>query len=318
MGYFVDKALSYIDAKDGNYLAIYSGGNLRYLINNEKGNAFFAKQKLSNNIATYSSKLSLLMKLLKWIPTRLLVMGGIGKRVSLKIDSEIKNAVEKISEEKYNGKTIYFNVIIGSYVEKQKIVLQCFCPEARETTVYLKIGDEHTETEISAETAYLKKPIVTDAFRSPELCYSSVRRKGNKYNIQGTNEFVGETVPPVINADIVAIYRAICQSHIEMMDDEGNRLFFSHGDFAPWNIKKNNEEYIVFDWEYCGFRFYGFDLIHFAWQIENKLNKKDVHRAFKSAIAECKKWDEKLCDYDDSELEKMYLEELHKQFGDIL
>lgn len=48
MGYFVDKALSYIDAKDGNYLAIYSGGNLRYLINNEKGNSFFAKQKLSN------------------------------------------------------------------------------------------------------------------------------------------------------------------------------------------------------------------------------------------------------------------------------
>ena len=114
------------------------------------------------------------------------------------------------------------------------------------------------------------------------------------------------------------MYQAICQSCAKKINAEGKEVYFSHGDFVPWNIRKNEEGYILFDWEYCGFRFYGFDLIHFAWQVENKLNKKDVQQAFYDAIVECKKWDDKLRNYEDSELEKMYLEELHKQFGDVL
>ena len=43
-----------------------------------------------------------------------------------------------------------------------------------------------------------------------------------------------------------------------------------------------------------------------------------MHQAFVAAIAECKKWDAQLRNYEDDELERMYLEELHKQFGEIL
>ena len=318
MAYFIDTVLVCTEEKNGEYLAIYNGGKLRYLINIKKGNAFFAKQKLCANIAAYSSKLSLLIKFLKWIPTKLLVKTGIAKRVSIKIDSEVSRALEEISREKYGKRKIYFNVIVGSYVEKQKIVLQCFCPEQKETTVYLKVGDERTDAELVAETTYLSNPIKTKAFKSPELCFSSARSFGNQYNIQGTKEFVGETVSPTINEDIVAMYQAICQSCAKKINAEGKEVYFSHGDFVPWNIRKNEEGYILFDWEYCGFRFYGFDLIHFAWQVENKLNKKGVQQAFYDAIVECKKWDDKLRNYEDSELEKMYLEELHKQFGDVL
>lgn len=317
MEYFIDRVLTCTEKKDGNYLAIYNSGKLRYLINIEKGISFLSKQKLSGNIAAYSSKLSLLMKLLKWIPTKLLVATGIGKKVSLEIDCEVEKAVQEISKENYNKSKIYYNIIVGSYVEKQKMVLQCFYSDESKPTVYLKIGDIHSEKELIAETAYLSDPILTDTFKSPELCYCSVK-KGNRYNIQGTKEFGGETVLPELNAEIYSMYRAISQSHTEMLDDEGNRVYFSHGDFVPWNIKKNGKEYIVFDWEYCGYRFYGFDLIHFAWQIENKINKKDVHQAFVAAIAECKKWDAQLRNYEDDELERMYLEELHKQFGEIL
>lgn len=317
MEYFIDRVLTCIEKKDGNYLAIYNDGKLRYLINIEKGISFLSKQKLSSNIAAYSSKLSLLMKLLRWIPTKLLVICGIGKKVSLEIDCEIEKAIHIISKENYNCSKVYYNIIVGSYVEKQKMVLQCFSSEASKPTIYLKIGDIHSEKELIAETEYLEKPIVTDTFISPELCYRSVQ-EGNRYNIQGTKEFVGETVLPEINAEIYSLYKTIIQSQPEMLDDEGNKVYFSHGDFVPWNIKKNNASYIVFDWEYCGFRFYGFDLIHFAWQIENKLNKKDVHQAFVAAITECKKWDAQLRSYEDCELEGMYLKELHKQFGEIL
>ena len=318
MGYFVDKVLSLEETKSGDYRAIYNEGTIRYLIKIEKGNSFFAKKKLSSNIAAYSSKLGMLMKLLKLIPSNLLILTRIARRVSLAIDPEVKRAVVEVSKDRYAGKKVYFNVIVGSYVKKQKIVLQCFCPEEKAITVYLKIGDEQTENELVTETAYLTNPINTKVFNSPKLCYSSTREVGNKYNIQGTNEFIGDTVPPVITADIVDIYKAICLSHSKMVDNRGESLYFSHGDFVPWNIKMTDRGYTLFDWEYCCFRFYGFDLIHFAWQVENKLKKKDIHQALCSAIADCKKWYEQLCNYDYEELERKYFEELHKQFGDVL
>ena len=73
----------------------------------------------------------------------------------------------------------------------------------------MKIGNEQTENELVAETAYLTNPINTKVFNSPKLCYSSTRKVGNKYNIQGTNEFVGNTVPPVITADICELMKSL-------------------------------------------------------------------------------------------------------------
>ena len=47
-------------------------------------------------------------------------------------------------------------------------------------------------------------------------------------------EFVGDKVEPILTQEIVEIYE-------ELSKDKKNGLEFSHGDFAPWNLKRNGD-----------------------------------------------------------------------------
>lgn len=309
MGYFIEDVLSIKDAtqKQATHYVICNGGKIRYLI---AVNNRCAKKRLAANISAYSGKLNILMKLLCILPYGVLSAMKLGKYVEVTLADQVKSVFEKLECDSWNA-------IIGSYVEKQKIVLQCFETDNGKEAIYIKIGGETSENEMMVETAYLKEPIKSSIFYSPKVLFAQNRKDGHPFNIQVTDEFSGEKVPPIMTEEIYQIFKEISKSKPEIQED-GVTKVFSHGDFTPWNMKKNGNKYVVFDWEYAGYRFYGFDLIHYLWQVENKLNKKEKDIAMRDALLQAKAIDKKLSLIQDSTLYDYYFHELHKQFGSTL
>ena len=210
-----------------------------------------------------------------------------------------------------------WNVIIGSYVEKQKVVFQCFSDEkVSEPALYIKVGGGAAEQEMKTETEYLRNPIQSNLFYSPKVLRSQARAEGYPFNIQVTEEFSGSKMNPELNQDIYQIFRDIANSKPPVFDD-GIEKVFSHGDFTPWNIKKDDKQYVVFDWEYSGYRFYGFDIIHYLWQIENKLNKCSEEIAFIRAYQMAAKMDNQIAKMSQEDLKNQYFCELEKHFGNV-
>lgn len=63
---------------------------------------------------------------------------------------------------------------------------------------------------------------------------------------------------------------------------EGLEMAFSHGDFTPWNILQNRNEYKIIDWEKAQYRTLGFDIFFFLYQIHKFFNHdKLIDNVFK-------------------------------------
>lgn len=310
MSYFVESVLKIKKTlkRYATHYAITNGGKLRYLV---ALNSKQAKARLSGNLSTYSGKLKMLMKFLPYLPFGILSVGGMGEYVSVRVVEEVDNVIKRLGCSSWN-------VIVGNYVEKQKIVLQCFNNDEKAPAKYVKIGGQSSETEMLNEIAYLQAPIKSETFINPNILYSQKREDGFEFNIQVTEEFSGASVEPIMNDEVFQVYRTIEDSKPTIQED-GVTKTFSHGDFTPWNMKKTaDSKYIIFDWEYSGYRFYGFDLIHYFWQVENKLHGKEPEIATQVAIIEAKKWDVQLRNTNNKSLAELYFHELHKQFGETL
>ena len=115
----------------------------------------------------------------------------------------------------------------------------------------------------------------------PTILGSKEKNANCPFNILITKEFVGEKVEPELTEDIVRIYKEIAGNK-KVVDDV--KYEFSHGDFAPWNIKKNGNQYTVFDWEHCGYRVEGFDLMHYATIVEMVVRGKTIEEAYISGL----------------------------------
>ena len=319
MEYFFETAVKCRSEKQGEstHLAIINNGNIRYLVSNRKGLRNQARKALANNISSYSKKLCLLMRMLEFIPDCVLKFAHLGKTVSLELPTEVVNALFEVTEARWPNKKWDYNIIVGSYVEKQKIVIQCFTTNPADSAIYFKICSDNARTEIENETNYLKSPIQSELFQNPRLCYSKLQKDGAKYNIQVTEEFSGSKVAPKMTSEIYQLFKQISASKVFETED-GKKMSFSHGDFAPWNLKHTENGYIIFDWEYCGMRFYGFDLIHYLWQIENKINKKNIRESTIGAVKKAQEIDSILAQIDAEVLGNMYLDELKIAFGDVL
>ncbi len=62
-------------------------------------------------------------------------------------------------------------------------------------------------------------------------------------------------------------------------------LVFTHGDFVPYNIRKNSDKLVIFDWEFskiAGLPF--FDLFHFVFQGYHQIFNRSVDRIIKSQL----------------------------------
>lgn len=307
MKYFIQDALEIADAisRDATHFAITNSGKIRYLIDlNHKS----SRRRLSKNISAYSSKLNLLLRLLIALPYRVFELLHIGKYVKVTPEQQIMEVLNELNLD-------CWNVIVGSYVDKQKIVLQAFCSEGNGKSVYIKVGGKTSDCEMQTETQCLQQLSDSALYTVPHLLMAQSMKEGKKFNIQVTEEFGGEQVPPVMTEDIYKIFTSIVASK-PVIQDNGETKVFSHGDFTPWNMKKEGDRYVVFDWEYAGYRFYGFDLIHFLWQVENKLNKRSEHEAFSAAYQMTSKLDKRVAAVDEQIMENKYFDELTKQFGE--
>lgn len=234
-----------VSKKEATHFAVCNGDKLRYLIA-----IYGGKQQLSRNFAAYSIKLGLLTELINYIPLSVLETAGVGYYSCVKLHPEIEEQYQKLNVDSWN-------LLVGTYDLKQKIVMQCY-RKGEHFAKYIKIGNGVTEHEMRAEIEFLRKAHSYMSLKVPELLDFHYAGDGKLFNFQITKEFTGKKVKPGLTKEIVGVYREIA------MTCENTEQDFSHGDFAPWNIKKEQERYIVFDWEYCGMRIKGFDLMHYV------------------------------------------------------
>lgn len=258
-----------VNKKTATHFALCNGSQLRYLMDLDGG-----KKRLSENISTYSKKLGLLMNMINFVPLVFVQKIGLGYFVKTRLHPEVEEC-------RRSNQKPYWNMIIGTYDEKQKVVLQCFDYEGDAT--FIKVGNAATEEEMNMEISFLSSKRKYESFDVPELISSKLRSEGAEFNLQVTREFYGDKVEPVLNDDIIRIYQ-------ELSGEKKGGLEFSHGDFAPWNLKKNNDKYILFDWEHCGYRMQGFDLIHYATIIEIVINGKEFSEAYDIGLQNIRKF----------------------------
>lgn len=264
-----------VNRKQATHFALCNGAKIRYLITIEDG-----KRRLSKNISTYSGKLGVLMKLLVYIPFSLLKVGKMGYYVRARLHPMVQEEVLRINCEAWN-------MIIGTYDEKQKLVLQCF-DKKKLYASFVKIGNKATENEMRAEIEFLKKEHHFRTFRIPRLLGYKVIGDRCPFNIQVTREFKGKKVEPEINNDIVKLYKELSEQKKVIA---GIEYEFSHGDFAPWNLKRDDSGYVLFDWEYCGYRMKGFDLMHYATIIEVVMNGRSLEEACEVGLKNIRRFD---------------------------
>lgn len=262
-----------VNKVQATHFALCNGGQIRYLIAVDGG-----KRPLSRNISAYSAKLKLLMETLDYIPFSLMQAGKLGHFVNATLHPALEEQFEWTKAEAWN-------LIVGTYDEKQKLVMQCFYKNEK-PAVYIKVGNQATESEMSAEINFLCSQHDYKNFRVPELLGSKFKNNECPFNIQMTKEFGGEKAMPALTSEIIRIYKELA-GQTKIID--GVECEFSHGDFAPWNVKKEKKGYIVFDWEHCGMRMKGFDLMHYAVIIEVVINGKSFSDAFDDGLEKIRK-----------------------------
>ena len=173
-----------------------------------------------------------------------------------------------------------WNILVGTYDSAQKIVLQCF--SGKDTPcVYIKVGNAASDDQMQREINFLRKNKRYHCLSIPRHINSVLITESSTFNILTTAEFKGNKITPVLTKEIYNISREIAGEPVIL---DGIPYEFSHGDFAPWNIRKTSPTYTVFDWEHCGLRPAGYDIAYFVIMTEIALNKRRFDEAFDIAI----------------------------------
>lgn len=260
------------------HFALCNASRLRYLIATNGG-----CRPLTRSVASYGGKLTVLLRLLPILPFRLLAAAHLGffAKVSL------HPAAQAVLPQKMG-----WNMLIGTYDTKQKLVIQAF-PQNDGNCLFIKIGNEATEEQMTAEMRFLQEEHAN--FRRvllPELLSAAYRAEGAPFNMQVTQEFHGSKVPLELTADIVALHREIAG---EAQLSDGHPCEFSHGDFTPWNLRRTDKGYIVFDWEHCGMKPCGYDLVYYAVVTRLACLKMGYDDAFAEAICDIRRFIPDFC-----------------------
>lgn len=255
------------------HFALCNGRRLRYLIATNGG-----CRPLTRSAASYGGKLAVLLRLLPLLPFRLLAAAHLGFFARVGLHPAAQAAIPQ---------KMGWNMLVGTYDAKQKLVIQAF-PQNSGDCIFIKIGNEATEEQMTAEMRFLQAEHAR--FRRvqlPELLSAAYRTEGAPFNIQVTREFRGSKVPLELTADVIALQREIA-GEAQLLD--GTRYEFSHGDFTPWNLRRTDKGYIVFDWEHCGLKPCGYDLVYYAVVTRLACLKMGYDDAFASAISDIRRF----------------------------
>lgn len=252
--------------KDATHFVLCHKDRIKFLINLNQGIGH-----LRRTIAAYNKNLSLLLRVLPIIPKTILKTSKLGYYAHVDLHPEILN---------FTPKDCLWNVFIGSYDSAQKIVTQCYNPNKRETPIYIKIGNTGSDIQMQREINFLNSGQQFSTFKIPELFKYSLLRDGAKFNIQVTKEFQGDRISPILTKKLFHVAEEIAGPTIIR---NGVPYTFSHGDFAPWNIRQGKNGFIVFDWEHCGLRPKGYDAMYFIIMTEIALKQANFDKAFEQA-----------------------------------
>ena len=286
------------------HLALLRNDKMRYLISFEDG-----KKKLTQNICSYSKKLHLMMLILRFIPINLIIKLKCCECLQVELKPEVNKFIKSITLD--NQRDLYYNIIIGTYNKQQKIVIQCYDLQNK-GSLFFKIGNNLTNRNLLTEINFLKEKHHFRNFKIPKYISSQTIAEGYNLNIIATAEFCGKRVKPLLNEEIYNIYLEIININTENSD---NNLVFSHGDFTPWNMRRTEDTYWVFDWEHCGYRFIGYDLIHFLYQINRLLKKMNSEQAITDAYNELHLTYGMFENIALDTVKQLYFDERYKTFG---
>lgn len=254
-------------ASQATHFVLCKGHKLRYLIHLRGGAA-----PLQRAVASYGGKLGVLLRLLRAFPYTWFARAGLGFFADVSLHPAV---VEMVPE------GFAWNALIGTYSDRQKIVFQCFGGATSAPCVYVKVGNVRSEQQMQTEIAFLKQPHDYRLIELPKLSADRLRDASCPFNMMVTEEFSGAKVPPVLTPDIYALYRELSA---ETRVVGGETLVRSHGDFAPWNIRRMGERYMLFDWEFCGWRPRGYDLVHFLTIVGMNLEHRSFSDAYDAAL----------------------------------
>lgn len=261
-------------AAAATHYVICKGTRLRYIV--AKG----GEAALVRSVVSYSGKAALLLKLLSLLPKRVLTWAHLGFWAKLEAHADITALIPQ---------GYRWNVLVGTYCDKQKLVFQCFERPTAES-IFVKVGNAASECEMQAEMSFLQKSHLSFVKAElPQLLGVHFRSENSPFNIMMTREFHGEKADIILTQAVVDIWKEI--SAVEQADGEAGHLEFSHGDFAPWNLRRHGAHYIVFDWEHCGMRPHGYDLLY--WGVVTRLARCGMlfDEAYEAAVAELQHYD---------------------------
>lgn len=261
---------------EATHFAICHNSHIKFLLHLQSGIPYLRK-----TVAAYNKKLALLLKLLPCIPTRLLQAAGFGYFARVSLHPSTKAVIPPGQK---------WNILVGTYDSAQKIVFQCFADKTTPCT-YIKIGNQGSAEQMEKEILFLKNNQRYQSFEIPHLKYSELISAGATFNIQVTDEFQGDRIQPVLNEEICRIAKEIAGPSVLI---DGTPHTFSHGDFAPWNIRRTGCTYTVFDWEHCGMRPEGYDIAYFLIMSQIALNKRTFDEAYEIAVTQIQKFDSQI------------------------
>lgn len=261
-------------ASMATHFVICKGAQLRYIIS--KG----GESAVMRSVVSYGGKAAMLLKLLSFVPKCVLAGVKLGFWANVEAHESIRAFIPQKSR---------WNVLVGTYCEKQKLVFQCF-QEPHEECLFVKVGNRASELEMQAEMSFLSRNY--PHFRKvelPQMIQSQFRSEHCPFNIMVTREFRGDKADIRLTQDVVDLWREIAD--VRQTDADGKHLEFSHGDFAPWNLRSKGKHYIVFDWEHCGMKPHSYDLLY--WAVVTRLARcgMNFEEAYKAAVAELRQYD---------------------------
>lgn len=271
------------------HFVLCKGGKMRYLISLQGGVA-----PLTRSLVAYGGKLALLMKLLRLLPYRLLTAAHMGYFAKVSLHPAIAAMVPERHE---------WNMLVGTYWPKQKLVLQCF-RKGEPHCVFVKVGNAASAAEMHTEMDFLAAPHHFRLIGLPEVLAMRRAEGDCPFDILVTREFRGAKVKPILTEDIYRMYQELSA---DRRTENGQTLALSHGDFAPWNIRKQGDRYIVFDWESCAFRPVGHDIVHFLTAVYTNLHGMVLADAVSRAVADIRAYEPDFT-IDETAFTKAYLD----------
>jgi len=178
-----------------------------------------------------------------------------------------KGRVSFIKAPNYLNSKMAFSVSFGTPGPTQKLTFISFKNEVVDS--YIKLA----KTEVSRKNLRNEKEVLL------RLC--NVTKSFDVPSVKSFNDQKGMTwLELSTNSDLKPI-SAKWTPKIEQLQSEIAGLDrsqpFSHGDFAPWNIKKSpSGKFFVFDWEFSAKASPLYDRVYFAYQIELLLKKRPL------------------------------------------